>query len=62
MIVNGVLLIALAVCLANLFDLFGRREAFGISEYVWDAITTAAFNVTLAIGVIVIISGFLVAQ
>lgn len=62
MILNGVLLILLAVLLANLFESFARREAFNISEWTWATLSRLAFNLVLGLGVVLIVVAFLLVR
>ena len=53
---NGLLTIALGVFLAILFDKFGTRDAFGVSNDTWAGLAASAFAYGVVFGMILMVS------
>ena len=52
----GPALIALAILFGLLFDSFGTRDAFGVSNDTWAGLAATAFSMLLVLGFIVMLT------
>lgn len=53
---NGLLTIALGAFLSMLFDKFGTRDAFGVSNDTWAGLAASAFAYGVVFGMILMVS------